>query len=178
MAYNPFVKILAIILGVLGAIGGLGWWLGAGGNFFALFVICIVILVVMNVVAGYFEGKAMPGGSKGYKLQGCFWILEKHLKFNPVLKSYEPLAVEPNKNYFEFVGNKFRSGELDENKKPLPAEFSLFSIHGNNISFESEFFKKGHWTFELSKGNKQLELTGETINPYAKSLFIFHKRPY
>jgi hypothetical protein len=131
---------------------------------------CVVILTVMRRV----RNSKLPGGLKGSAIQGI-WMLEKHFRFEPNLKKYESLPVAPDKNYFEFKGSNFRSGDFDEEGNQLPAEYSPFSIVGDNLIFESEFFKKANWKWSI-KGGK-LELTGETTEPkYGKSQFIFYRK--
>jgi len=129
-----------------------------------------VFLIVMH----YFQRKKLPGGIKGARLQGI-WVLEKHLKFEPVLKKWEVVPVEEKKNYFEFNGSNFCSGDFDEDHQQLPADYSPFSVDGENMILESEFFKKANWKWEIKRGC--LELTGETPSPqYSKSQFIFYKK--
>jgi hypothetical protein len=165
-------KLLALVIACFTIYELFLWYAGKGGNSFALMAAGMVALVVLNVWATYLESKKMPGGYRGRKLQGT-WILEKHFRFDPVLKKYEALPVEEDKNYFEFRLDQFRSGDLDEKGEQIPAEYSPFSIVGDSIIFESEFLKKGNWQFAIKK--KKLELAGETVNPAGKSLFIFRK---
>lgn len=167
-----FTKLLALVICCFTIYELFLWFTGRGGNSFKLMIAGMVGLVVLNLWASYLEGKKIPGGLKGRKLQGI-WILENHFKFDPVLKKYQSLPVEADKNYFEFRLNQFRSGDLNEEGEQLPAEFSPFSIVGDNVIFESEFLRKGNWKFEIKK--KKLELNGETVNPAGKSLFVFHK---
>lgn len=138
-----------------------------------ILILAAIAFIVFLVVINRINKSKLPGGIKGSKLQGI-WVLEKHLKFDPVMKKYQSLPVELKKNYFEFKNNQFRSGDFDEKQKQLPAEWSSFSIEGDIVIFESEFLKRGHWTWGLN--NEKLELTGETINPEGKSQFIFYKK--
>lgn len=167
-----FTKLLAIAIGCFMVYELFLWFAGRGGNSFMFIAVGFVVLMALNFWATYLESKKMPGGFKGRKLQGI-WILENHFKFDPVLKKYQSLPVDADKNYFEFRLNQFRSGDLNEAGEQLPAEFYPFSIQGDNIIFESEFLKKGNWKFEIKKG--KLELAGETVHPVGKSLFTFHK---
>ena len=134
-----------------------------------VFIVCIIVSAVIRRV----EKSKLPGGVKGSAIQGV-WVLDKHLRFEPNLKKYESLPVAEEKNYFEFKGHNFRSGDFDENRKQLPAEFSPFSINGDNLILESNFFKKANWKWIIK--NEHLELTGETMEPYSKSQFIFYKK--
>ena len=146
-----------------------------GGNSenFGTFLVVGIVAVVMLVLLNRLHKRTMPGGARGAKIQGI-WVLKKHLKFNPALRKYESLSVDKDKNYFEFKGKQFRSGDFEEDGKQLPAEWSSFSIEGNNVIFGSEFLKKAHWTWVVDE--KQLELTAETAEPKAsKSQFIFVK---
>lgn len=133
----------------------------------------LVLWIVFSIIRHYIKRSKLPGGARGAKLQGI-WVLEKHLKFDPVMKKYEALPVEPKKNYFEFKGDQFRSGDFDEKHAQLPAEWSPFSIEKDNIIFGSEFLKKGNWRWTV-KSNK-LELIGETVHPEGKSQFIFYRK--
>lgn len=102
-------------------------------------------------------------------------MLEKHFRFDPALKKYEVVTVEPKKNYFEFKGSNFRSGDFDEKYKQLPADYSPFLIGGDNLIIESEFFKKANWKWVIKKG--RLELTGEMLKPKgSKSQFVFYRK--
>lgn len=135
----------------------------------AIFISAILALVLIRK---HFTDKKLPGGNKGAILQRI-WVLEKQFKFDPVLKKWEEVVVEPKKHYFEFKGSNFRSGDFDEKRKQLPAEWSPFSVEGDNLIIESEFFKKGHWTWKMEKG-VGLVLTGEMLN--SKSQFVFNMK--
>jgi len=138
----------------------------------AILALCIWI-IFLTVIKRISKSK-LPGGIKGSAIQGV-WVLEKHFRFDPMLKKYESLPVDPKKNYFEFKGSNFRSGDFDEEDNQLPAEYSPFSINGDKIIMESEFFKKADWKWKISKG--KLELTGETAEPkYSKSQFVFSQK--
>jgi len=133
----------------------------------------IAWIIFLTVIKRISKSK-LPGGIKGSAIQGV-WVLEKHFRFDPMLKKYESLPVDPKKNYFEFKGSNFRSGDFDEEDNQLPAEYSPFSINGDKIIMESEFFKKADWKWKISKG--KLELTGETAEPkYSKSQFVFSQK--
>jgi len=133
-------------------------------------IACVVFLIAMRRI----RKSKLPGGIKGSAIQGV-WVLEKHFRFDPALKKYEVVPVELKKNYFEFKGSNFRSGDFDENHKQLPAEYSPFSIEGDNVIIESEFFKKANWKWAIKNG--RLELTGEMLKPKnSKSQFIFYRK--
>jgi hypothetical protein len=131
-------------------------------------------MVVLYVLDYFLKRNKVPGGPRGMKLQST-WVLEKHLKFDPALKKWEEIPVEPKKNYFEFDGSNFRSGDFDEKHKQLPAEFTPFSVEGNNVIFTLESLSKANWKWAI-KGGK-LELTGEMLSPKdSKSQFIFYRK--
>lgn len=137
-------------------------------------VLALAAWVIFLTIKHHRNRARLPGGIKGARLQGI-WVLEKHFRFDPVLKKWEVVPVEPKKNYFEFKGGNFRSGDFDEKHKQLPADYSPYSVEGDNLIFESEFLKKADWKWEIKKG--RLELTGETSGPqYSKSQFIFYKK--
>ena len=160
------VFLYSFLVFLIFSIVGAGSVAGTAALIFAVFFTALSI-------NKHFRDKKLPGGSKGAVLQGI-WVLEKQLKFDFVLRKYQEVQVEPKKNYFEFKGDQFRSGDFDGKHKQLPAEWSFFSVVGDNIIFESEFLKKGHWTWRVSNG--KLELIGETINPEGKSQFTFYKK--
>lgn len=162
---------LIIILALFTVLGVFGYFIESKSGGSVIFFFSAISLIVVTFIAYRLRVKDLPGGGKGAKIQGI-WILEKHLKFDPTLKKYEALPVDENKNYFEFNGNQFRSGDMDEDLNQLPAEYSLFSIEGDNLIIESDFFKKSNWKWVISKDG-QLELTGETVHPKGKSQFIF-----
>ncbi|MDD2696674.1 MAG: hypothetical protein PHE52_00750 [Candidatus Pacebacteria bacterium] len=136
-------------------------------------ILSAVALIVFLIVIKRIYNSKLPGGNKGAAIQGV-WVLEKHFRFDPMLKKYESLPVEEKKNYFEFKGDKFRSGDFDEKQRQLPAEYSPFSIDGDNLILESEFFKTATWKWSVRGG--KLELIGETTEPYSKSQFVFNKK--
>ena len=142
---------------------------GASAGLKIIFILAAVACIVFLIVMQRKSKAKLPGGIKGSAIQGV-WVLEKHFRFEPMLKKWESLPVEPKKNYFEFKDNQFRSGDFDEKHKQLPAEWSPFSIEDDNLIIESEFFKKGNWTWKIEKG-MGLILTGETLD--SKSQFIF-----
>lgn len=149
--------------------------LGADNMFLTIVVIsALAVWIIFLAVIRRVKKSKLPGGIKGAKLQGI-WVLEKHFRFDPVLKKWESLPVEPKKNYFEFQGNNFRSGDFDEKREQLPAEYSPFSIEGDNLIIESEFFKSGNWKWAIEEG--RLELTAEMAEPKnSKSQFIFYRK--
>jgi len=154
-----------ILYGILANIGfNSSESLGATGLFLAIFVLI--------AIRKHFTNKKLPGGSRGAILQRI-WVLGKQFKFDPVLKKYEVVPVEPKKHYFEFRGSNFRSGDFDENHRQLPAEWSPFSVEGDNLIIESEFFKKGHWTWKIETG-VGLVLTAEMLD--SKSQFLFYEK--
>jgi len=137
-------------------------------------VLALVAWVTFSTIISRHKKSKSPGGLRGSVLQGI-WVLEKHFRFDPVLRKYEVVSVEPKKNYFEFKGSNFRSGDFDEDRRQLPAEFSPFSVIGDNLVIETEFFKRANWKWSV-KGT-QLELIGEMAEPKdSKSQFIFYKK--
>jgi uncharacterized membrane protein YraQ (UPF0718 family) len=156
---SPAVFVMLAILGV---------------SFSAATGITILFLAIFIPIAvrKYFTDKKLPGGRKGAVLQGI-WVLTKQFKFEPTLKKWEEVAVESKKHYFEFKGSNFRSGDFDQRHKQLPAEWSPFSVEGDNLIIESEFFKKGHWTWKIEPG-LGLVLTGEMLD--SKSQFVFNMK--
>jgi hypothetical protein len=142
----------------------------------ALTVIVIVFIfwIIISIAKHYRNEKKFPGGAKGSKLQGI-WVLEKHLHFDPALRKWEEVTVEPKKNYFEFNGSNFRSGDFDEKHKQLPAEYTPFSVEGENVIFKLESLSKANWRWAIKGRN--LELTGEMLSPKdSKSQFTFYKK--
>jgi hypothetical protein len=137
-------------------------------------VLVLIAWIVFLIIKRHKDRTKLPGGTKGARLQGI-WVLEKHLRFDPVLKKWETLPVEEKKNYFEFKGSSFCSGDFDEKHKQLPADYSPFSIEGDSLILESEFLKKANWKWIIKRGC--LELTGEISGPkYSKSQFIFYRK--
>jgi len=79
------------------------------------------------------------------------------------------LPVEEKKNYFEFKGSNFRSGDFDEKLKQLPAEYSPFLVDSilrvTDYSVEGEYFTptnliiSGLYSFKrISDENKGYQL--------------------
>jgi len=149
-------------------------WSANSGFATAVVALALVAWIVFLAIKRHRDRAKLPGGNKGAVLQGI-WVLEKHFKYDPVLKKYGVVPVEEKKNYFEFNGSNFRSGDFDEDHKQLPADYSPFSVEGDNLILESEFLKKANWKWVIKKG--KLELTGETSSPqYSKSQFIFYRK--
>ncbi|MFA5831690.1 MAG: hypothetical protein WC878_07755 [Candidatus Paceibacterota bacterium] len=136
-----------------------------------LAVIAVFVWAVWSIIKGIVFTSRLPGGRKGSVLQGV-WVLEKHLRYDHAMKKWEEVPVESKKNYFEFSGNQFRSGDFDKQYCQLPADFSPFFVNGNELVLDSDFFKSADWKWKIQKG--KLELTGETKNN--KSQFIFCKK--
>jgi len=134
-------------------------------------VFAILAFIVWLMTKHFFDKMKVPGGRRGFVLQGI-WILERHLRYVPDMKKWEELPVENGKNYFEFAGDQFRSGDFDNKHQQLPADFSLFSVHRDEILFDTDFLKNADWKWAIKKG--KLELTGDSKKD--KSQFIFHKR--
>jgi len=178
MRFLKWLAIIIICFFVLPVFLYLFSYKGADPQIIANIIISIIILLVaFTIVKQYINKSRLPGGFRGAVLQGI-WVLEKHLRFDRVLKKYEALPVEEKKNYFEFKGSNFRSGDFDKKLKQLPAEYSPFSVDGNKIVLESEFLKRAHWEWIIKNG--RLELTGEIAVPSKsiqnnKNLFIFYK---
>lgn len=81
--------------------------------------------------------------------------------------------LEESDNYFEFRGNQFCTGELDEKGNLLPcSEYSSFTTEENILVLNKEPFLKASWRWEIKHG--KLELTGVKPNG-EKSKFIFSK---
>jgi len=179
-----FLKWLVIIIIFFVLIPSFFYFLSYKGNYSQIIINIIILvsilLIVFLIVEHYISKSKLPGGIKGSVLQGV-WVLEKHLRFDPVLKKYEALPVAEKRNYFEFNGSNFRSGDFDEKLKQLPAEYSPFSVNGNKIVLESEFLKKINWEWAIKKG--QLELTGEAMTSSKstqnnKNQFIFYRKSW
>ena len=175
MKFLKFLIIIAICLIIIPAFG----YISAGGKsnpymFFGVVFLIWLMWMIFWSVKKHRDRKKFPGGAKGARLQGI-WVLEKHFHFDPVLKKWETVPVEDKKNYFEFKGSNFRSGDFDEKHKQLPADYSPFSVEGDNVILESEFFKRANWKWQIEKG--RLELTGEMLIPKnSKSQFVFYKK--
>ena len=168
------MKFLTIIAGIIFFSVLIAPYIGGEAGAFPVFIIGFIVLTASVMAANHFKKKRMPGGIKGSVLQGI-WVLEKNYRFDPALKKYESVPVEPRKNYFEFKDGNFRSGDFDEKHKQLPAEDSPFSVNGNNIIIESDYFKKADIKWAIKK--RRLELTVEMANPkYSKSQFVFYKK--
>lgn len=147
---------------------------GTDGRVMIFVILALVVWIIFLAVMRRIRKSKLPGGIKGAALQGI-WVLEKNFRFDPVLKKWETIPVEDKKNYFEFKGSNFRSGDFDERHKQLPADYSPFSVEGGNIILESEALKKVNWKWIIKKG--KLELTGETLEPKnSKSQFIFYRK--
>jgi hypothetical protein len=173
-----FFKLLLIILICLIVVPALGYISASkNGNPYLTFEIIILGLVawiIFATVKYYRNRKKFPGGTKGAVLQGI-WVLEQNFRFVPTFKKWETVPVEDKKNYFEFKGSNFRSGDFDERHRQLPADYSPFSVEGGNIILESEAFKKANWKWIIKQG--KLELTVEMLEPKnSKSRFIFYKK--
>ena len=80
-----------------------------------------------------------------------------------------------SKNYFEFHGDDFRSGDFNEKGDPQYAEYSPFTVKGDSIVLDSIFFKKAEWQWSISK--RRLELIGTKQNG-EKARFIFSRKKY
>lgn len=146
---------------------------GTDGRVTIVVISALVVWIIFLTVRRRVNKSKLPGGIKGSALQGI-WVLEKNFRFEPVLKKWEVVPVEPGKNYFEFKSSNFRSGDFDEKHCQLPAEYSPFSVEGDNIIIESEFFKKANLKWTIKKG--RLELTIEMAEPKnSKSQFIFSR---
>lgn len=146
----------------------------ASSTIFGIVILAFLAWIIFSIVKHYLNRSKFPGGAKGAVLQGI-WVLEKNLRFDPVLKKWETVMVEDQKNYFEFKGSNFRSGDFDEKHKQLPAEYSPFSVVGSNIILGSETLKRANWKWHIEKG--RLELIGEMLEPKNnKSRFIFYKK--
>ena len=169
-----FLKWLLIIIICLAVFPALSIFLFNEGTTFQIAVKIILFISVSWPVFLIVKYILKRLKSKGAVLQGI-WVLEKKFRFDYVLKKYEFVPVDEKKNYFEFRNGKFRSGDLDENLMPLPAEYSPFFVDGDKIILESEFLKKADWKWSVKRG--KLELTGETTVPKkSKSQFIFFRK--
>jgi hypothetical protein len=177
-----FLKWLAIILLFLVLLPAFFYISSYKGNnsqiIINIIILVSILLVIFLIVEHYITRSKLPGGLKGARLQGI-WVLEKHFRFDPVLKKYEALPVVEKKNYFEFKDSNFCSGDFDEKLEQLPAEYSPFSVDGDKLVLGSEFLKKANWKWIYK--NARLELTGEMESsskstPNNKNLFIFYKK--
>jgi hypothetical protein len=135
--------------------------------------VVIVILVVIYAIYINFRNKKYPGGNKAAIIQGI-WVLNKHLKYDLVMKKYELVPVENKKSYFEFKGDQFRTGDFDEKHKQMPADFSKFSVVGDNLILESGAMKKASWKWAIVPG-QGLELTAETADGNKSKYYFFQK---
>lgn len=163
-----FIIWAVILLFLVYALGGANTFL------IVAVILALVAWIIFLAVIRRIKKSKLPGGIKGAVLQGI-WVLEKNFRFDLVLKKWEAVPVEPQKNYFEFKGSNFRSGDFDEKHRQLPAEYSPFSIEGDNIIIESEFFKKANLKWTIKKG--RLELIIETTAPQnSKSQFVFYRK--
>jgi hypothetical protein len=172
-----FLKLLAIVIICFVVFSALSYLSSVGiasSTIFGIVILAILAWIIFSIVKHYLNRSRFPGGAKGAALQGI-WVLEKNFRFDPVLKKYEVIPVEPKKNYFEFKGSNFRSGDFDEKHEQLPAEYSPFLVEGDNLIIESEFFKNGNWKWAIKKD--RLELNAEMAEPKnSKSQFIFYKK--
>jgi hypothetical protein len=137
-------------------------------------IVFIVIIIIIATIITHFRYKKLPGGSKAAVLQGI-WVLHKHLKYDPVMKKYESVPVEKKKSYFEFKGDQFRSGDFDERHKQMPADFSKYSVVGDNLIFDSESLRRASWKWAMTTDG--LELTAETADGN-KSKYYFNMKDW
>lgn len=126
----------------------------------------------------FFVGKRLVSNSKRFfggksvAIQGL-WKLEKFSVFDIDLKKYTEFPAGEARNYFEFRGGEFRTGDLDVKGNPQLAEFSPFSVDGDTIVLDSAFFKKAKWQFSIKKG--RLELAGAKDDG-SKAIFVFSRK--
>lgn len=133
-----------------------------------LFTLWILFFIGKRLVFGF---KRSFGG-KEVAIQGL-WKLEKFSVFDIDLKKYTEFPAGDARNYFEFHGKEFRTGDLDEKGEPQLAEFSPFSISGENIVFDSAFFKKAKWQFSIKGGTLELK---SAKDDGSKAIFVFSRK--
>ena len=168
------IKILAVIILLFCLFAIASFFFAGFETFLVLFAIGISAIIMLYVLEYFLKRNKVPGGPKGMKLQ-YVWVLERHLKFDPALRKWEEVPIEPQKTYFEFDGSNFRSGDFDDKHQQLPAEFTPFSIEGDNIIFKLESLSKANWKWAIKEG--KLELTGEMLSPKgSKSQFTFYRK--